>query len=472
MFEPVTDNSIQNNSLHERWTDCLRILKKQLSDMSFNTWFLSIKPIGFSENVLTLQLNSQFAWEWIDEHYRSLLHTSVSESFGSGVRISYKVVEELPNPPANGTNIFRATPQSSNGKNKQPEPEVEIPKIDSNLDGKYVFENFIKGTGNELPRAAGIAISENPGGTPMNPFFIYGGVGLGKTHLVQAIGNAILVKHPNKRVRYISTEKFLSDFITALQSEKINDFSAFYKSIDVLIIDDIQFLTGREKMQDIIFHLFNTLHQSGRQIILSSDKPPKDLEGLDERLISRFHWGLTLDIKPPDFETRIAILSRKAQSYGMELSMDILEYIASNVISNIRELEGCLIKLLAVSNLSSREIDLELAKSAVKVISTNRRGSVSIDAITKITCEFVKVDEKKVRDKTRKQEIVEARQISMYLSKKLTGASLKMIGLHFGGRDHSTVIHACDTVDNKMLTNKKFREVVESIQNKLDLNYS
>jgi chromosomal replication initiator protein len=299
--------------------------------------------------------------------------------------------------------------------------------------------------------------------------FIYGGVGLGKTHLIQAIGNQILEKAPNKRVIYLSSDIFTVEFVEAIQANTVNDFSNFYKSMDVLIIDDIQFLTGREKTQDLFFHIFNNLHQSRKQIILSSDRPPKDLKGMSDRLISRFQWGLSADIQAPDFETRIAILKNKSANFGISLSNEILDYIAYNITSNIRELEGCLLILLANASFSGKEIDFELTRKTVKEISTRKETNISIDSITKIVCEEFKVDENKVREKNRKKEVVLARQIAMYLSKELTKSSLKTVGLHFGGRDHSTVIHACNNIEKLTGEDISLNELVNSLKNKLEL---
>ncbi len=340
------------------------------------------------------------------------------------------------------------------------------------LNPRYTFDNFIKGEGNQLARAAAGAISENPGGTSFNPFFVYGGVGLGKTHLVQAIGNKILEAFPSKKIIYLSSDIFTVEFVEAIQSNTVNDFSNFYRSMDVLIIDDIQFLIGKEKTQDHFFHIFNTLHQSRKQIILSSDRAPKDLKGLDDRLISRFQWGLAADIQPPELEMRIAILKKKSEDYGMELSPDLLEYIANNITSNIRELEGCLIKLLANASLNSREINLDLARKTVKEIATDRKVNVTIETITNIVCEVLNIAENKIRDKTRKKEIVMARQIAMYLSKEMTKSSLKTIGLHFGGRDHSTVIHACTTIEDSMSKDQSLKDIVNNVRSQIELRCS
>ncbi|HQJ45437.1 MAG TPA: chromosomal replication initiator protein DnaA, partial [Ignavibacteriaceae bacterium] len=350
--------------------------------------------------------------------------------------------------------------------------ETKKPSHETNLNPRYKFENFIKGEGNQLARAAAGAISDNPGGTSFNPFFVYGGVGLGKTHLIQSIGNSIVEKFPEKKVIYLSSDSFTVEFVEAIQSNRVNEFSGFYRNMDVLIIDDIQFLTGKEKTQDLFFHIFNTLHQSRKQIILSSDKPPKELKGLDERLISRFQWGLSADIQPPELEMRIAILKNKAEDYGMMISTEILEYLANNITSNIRELEGSLIKLLANASLNSKEITLDLAKRTVKEIATDRKINITIDDISRIICTQLNIPENKIREKTRKKEIVLARQLAMYFAKELTKNSLKTIGLHFGGRDHSTVIHACNNVEQMRNSDPSMNDLIDSIRNKLKLNYS
>jgi chromosomal replication initiator protein len=454
-------NKHEPSSAKEIWKECLAIIKKNVPAITYNTWFVPIKPLSLVGSKLKIQVPNNFFIEWIDEHYNTLITKTITQVLGEDAQLVYVIMDDSePLPPLVETI-----------KEESPTVEPKSPKkdFDSFLNPRYRFENFIKGESNQLARAAAIAISKNPGQTSFNPLFVYGGVGLGKTHLIQAIGNAVLESFPEKRVIYLSSDIFTVEFVEAIQNNTVNEFSNFYKSMDVLIIDDIQFLIGKEKTQDLFFHIFNTLHQMGKQIVLSSDKPPKELLGLNERLISRFQWGLTADIQPPDFETRIAILKNKAESYGIEISNDILEYIAHNITSNIRELEGCLIKLLANSSLNSREIDFELVKKTVKEISTSREVNISIDYITKVVCEFFGVDENKVREKNRKKEVVLARQVAMYLSKKLTRSSLKTIGLHFGGRDHSTVIHAFNSVDNMINEDSHLKETVESIRNKIEL---
>ena len=449
------------------WKNCLTKIKENVTLMTYNTWFLPIKPLQLSNNTLKIEIPSHFFWEWIDEHYNLLINNTIAEVIGPDAKLSY-IINKVSN------QLEQSSDNSGNGKNKDNiitgKQKVKH-NFESYLNSRYTFEDFITGEGNQLARAAAVAISDNPGGTSFNPFFVYGGVGLGKTHLIQAIGNEIVKKFPDKRVIYLSTDIFTVEFVEAIQSNRVNEFSNFYRSMDVLIIDDIQFLVGKEKTQDLFFHIFNMLHQLKKQIILTSDKSPKALKGLNERLISRFQWGLSADIQPPELETRIAILKRKADTYGMSISREILDYIAVNITSNIRELEGCLIKILANASLSSKEITFELVKKTVNEIATDRKIiNINIESITKTVCEYLNITENKIRDKTRKKEVVYARQLSMFLSKEMTNSSLKTIGLHFGGRDHSTVVHACAAVENKKNQNSSFRTLIIELKNKIELS--
>lgn len=449
------------------WKNCLSKIKENVTLMTYNTWFLPIKPLQLSNNTLKIEIPSHFFWEWIDEHYNLLINNTIAEVIGPNAKLSYiinKVSDQLEQPSDNGGN-GKSKDRIITGKQKVKH------NFESYLNSRYTFENFITGEGNQLARAAAVAISDNPGGTSFNPFFVYGGVGLGKTHLIQAIGNEIAKNFPDKRVIYLSTDIFTVEFVEAIQSNRVNEFSNFYRSMDVLIIDDIQFLVGKEKTQDLFFHIFNMLHQLKKQIILTSDKSPKALKGLNERLISRFQWGLSADIQPPELETRIAILKRKADIFGMSLSREILDYIAVNITSNIRELEGCLIKILANSSLSSKEITFELVKKTVNEIATDRKIiNINIESITKTVCKYLNIAENKIRDKTRKKEVVHARQLSMFLSKEMTNSSLKTIGLHFGGRDHSTVVHACAVIENKKTHDSSFRTLIDELKNKIEIS--
>ena len=465
MINVATLNNSGFYDASSAWKECLKSIKENVTLMTYNTCFLPIKPVELKDSTLKIQIPSQFFWEWIDEHYNTLINRTLVEILGAGAKLSYLIAEEIEHPEVSKTNnkpVIQLVPEANS----------QVPKHETCLNPRYTFDNFIKGEGNQLARAAAGAISENPGGTSFNPIFIYGGVGLGKTHLIQAIGNKIRTLFPNKKVIYLSSDIFTVEFVEAIQSNTVNEFSNFYRGLDVLIIDDIQFLIGKEKTQDHFFHIFNTLHQSRKQIILSSDRAPKDLKGLDDRLISRFQWGLAADIQPPELEMRIAILKKKSEDYGLDLSPDIFEYIANNITSNIRELEGCLIKLLANASLSSKSINLELAKQTVKEIATDRKVNVTIETITNIVCETLNVAENKIRDKTRKKEIVMARQIAMYLSKELTKSSLKTIGLHFGGRDHSTVIHACTIVEEYITKDPALKDIINSVRTQVVLKCS
>ncbi len=458
----------------EIWKECLNIIKENVPNLTYNTWFLPIKPLSLEGSRLKIQVPNSFFIEWIDERYNLLINKMVKSVLGENGELVYVIMDENELEAQNdissknAQSVQKIIPKEKNSSDDISSETVDKEPVISNLNPRYTFDNFIKGDNNQLARAAGIAISDNPGHTSFNPLFIYGGVGLGKTHLMQAIGNEILKKDSTKKVIYLSADIFTVEFVEAIQTDSVNEFAGRYKKMDVLIIDDIQFLIGREKTQDLFFQIFNMLHQSGKQIILSSDKPPKELKGLSERLVSRFQWGLTTDIQPPELETRIAILRNKSASYGIELSHEIIEYIAFNITSNIRELEGCLIKLLANSSLSEKEIDFELVKKTVKEIATNRPANISIDQITKVVCEFFDVDENKVREKNRKKEVVQARQVAMYLAKKLTNSSLKTIGLHFGGRDHSTVIHAQNSIEEAINTDENMKEIIKNLRNKIE----
>ncbi len=465
----IDTNTLEKNPLKEStlvWRECLKAIKENVTLMTYNTWFMPIRPVDLEKSTLRIKIPSRFFWEWIDEHYNTLINKTIHDILGPDAKLAYVITDEK--------EVEAETNISQTVSSNVSVTEISKPKqeFESFLNPRYKFENFIKGEGNQLARAAASAISDNPGGTSFNPLFVYGGVGLGKTHLIQAIGNKIQHDLPEKKVIYLSADIFTVEFVEAIQSNTLNEFSSFYRKMDVLIIDDIQFLIGKEKTQDLFFQIFNTLHQSRKQIILSSDKPPKDLKGLDDRLTSRFQWGLTADIQPPDLETRIAILKRKAEDYGMSVSTEILEYIANNITSNIRELEGCLIKLLANASLNSKEINLDLTKKTVKEIATDRKVNVTIENITKTVCDFFKIDENKIRDKTRKKEVVLARQLAMYLSKELTKSSLKTIGLHFGGRDHSTVIHSCSSIDLLKQTDKQLNETLETLRSNIELRCS
>jgi chromosomal replication initiator protein len=315
-----------------------------------------------------------------------------------------------------------------------------------------------------------MAVASKPGGTAFNPLMFFGETGMGKTHLVHAIGNMVKQNNKNKIVLYVPIEKFTNQFVEAIRNNSNQDFLNYYQQVDVLIVDDVQFLENKQKTQEIFFTIFNHLHQQGKQLILTSDRAPKDLKGMDERLLSRFKWGLSADIQSPDFETRLAILEHMMYNDGINLHRDVVEYVAHNINTNVRELQGALVSLLAQSSLNKKEVTLDLAKQILKNFVKNNTREISIEFIQKLVCDYFTIPVEQVKSKTRKREIVQARQISMYYAKDLTKSSLKTIGMHFGGRDHSTVIHACQTVNDLMETDKKFRADIEEIGKRIKMN--
>ncbi len=467
------------------WDSCLQIIKDNIPAQSFKTWFEPIKALRLEGNVLTIQVPSLFFYEWLEEHYVGLLRKTVKKQLGEEGRLEYNIVVEkssttIPfttNMPSNGNgaegkNQSMPMPVALNKDIKNPFviPGLKKLQVDPQLNANYTFENFVEGDCNRLARSAGYAVAAKPGGTSFNPLMIYGGVGLGKTHLAQAIGNEIKRSMPDKLVLYVSCEKFTQQFVDALKNNNINDFVNFYQAMDVLIMDDVHNFAGKEKTQDIFFHIFNHLHQSGKQLIVTSDKAPKDLAGLEERLLSRFKWGLSADLQVPDLETRMDILKKKMYADGIDLPGEVIEYVAHNIDNNVRELEGAMVSLLAQSTLNRKEIDLNLAKSMLKNFIKNASKEISMDYIQKLVCEYFEVPIEMVKSQTRKREIVQARQISMYLSKSHTKTSLKSIGAFFGGRDHSTVIYACQTVEDLIDTDKKFKGYVADIQKKLKMS--
>ncbi|MEM1407760.1 MAG: chromosomal replication initiator protein DnaA [Bacteroidota bacterium] len=459
------------------WNDCLRVISEKVAEQSFSTWFKPIVPIKCDENVLTIQVPSQFFYEWLEEHYVHILKMAITTVMGNQARLEYSVIVDRGD--SQSKPLYVNLPNKGNangygtGKDEYVSP-FQLKTVDSlyqqsQLNRNYTFDTYIEGDCNRLARSAGYAVAQKPGVTSFNPLMLYGGVGLGKTHLVQAIGNEIKRKVHNSFVLYVSSEKFTNQFIDALKNNKIQEFQNFYMQVDILIIDDVQFLSGKERTQEIFFHIFNHLHQAGKQIVMTSDCPPRDLKGLEERLLSRFKWGLTADLQTPDYETRVAIIQRKMQADGISIPDNVLEYLAYSVDTNIRELEGVLISLIAHASLNKVEIDLELAKQTLKNIVQDIETEVGIDYIQKTVAEYFKVEVDSLKDKIRKKEIVIARQVAMYFSKEYTNHSLKSIGYHFGGRDHSTVIHAVQSVNDMIDTNAGFKTSVEELKKKLKM---
>jgi chromosomal replication initiator protein len=457
------------------WEQCLNIIRDNLSPQVFKTWFDPIKPLKWENREMIVQVPSQFFYEWLEEHYYGLLQKTIYQVLGPYARLKYEVVVENTTESLEQRTIklpaFRQAPtptsQSSLPFTSAPAPVYQ--NFSAYLNPRYTFDSFINGESNQLAFSAAQAVSENPGRTRFNPLVLYGSTGLGKTHLVQAIGNRIVEKNRQMRVLYTTSERFTMEYVSAIQNNKVNEFTAFYRSVDVLIVDDIQFFGGKEKTQDNFFHTFNALHQAGKQLVLTSDRPPKELQDVDDRLISRFQWGLTADVQTPDYEMRMAILQRKCLDEGMELPTDIIEYMARHVTSSVRELEGCLISLIAKISLDGREPSLDLAKDVVRSVNGGGFGNkpLSMDDIKEEVSSYYNLPIELLAGKTRKHEVVLARQVAMYLAKHLTNMSLKTIGSHFGGRDHTTVLHSIQMIDNYLDTDRTVTQAVEHLRKKV-----
>ncbi len=483
---------MREKSAAEVWNACLEIIRDNINQQSFKTWFEPIKPVELKDSVLTIQVPTQFFYEWIEEHYVALLRKTIQRELGKEARLEYRIVVENSTTSTGGQKKPTTVDYPNYKTGFSENPEVSVPlflqgnsiknpfvipglkkiNIESQLNASFNFDSYVEGDCNRLARSASYAVAQKPGGTAFNPLVLYGGVVLGKTHLAQAIGNEVKNNFPNKTVLYVPSEKFTQQFIDAVKNNSVNDFVHFYQLIDVLIVDDVQFFSNKEKTQDIFFHIFNHLHQNGKQIVMTTDRAPRDLEGVEERLLSRFKWGLNADLQVPDFETRIAILEKKMYKDGIELPQDVVEFVAYNINTNVRELESALISLLAQASLNKKEVDLDLAKKIIKNFVKTISREVSIDFIQKTVCEYYNVPIDHLKEQTRKRMIVQARQLSMFLAKNYTKNSLKTIGKHFGGRDHSTVIHSCQAVQNLIDTDDEFRDQVADIQKKIQMNIS
>jgi chromosomal replication initiator protein len=474
-----------NNSAQSVWENCLDFIKDNIQPQAYKTWFEPIVAVKLDNHALSIQVPSKFFYEWLEEHYVKILKVALTKELGVNAKLVYII--KMENTYGNKQPFTEKIPSSNRTavysqqvdiplKSKNPElknpfviPGIRNVKIESQLNPIYTFENFLEGDSNRLARNASIAVANKPGGTSFNPLLIFGGVGLGKTHLAHAIGVDIKDKYPEKTVLYISAEKFTQQYIESVKKNNRNDFIHFYQIIDILIIDDVQFLSGKSGTQDVFFHIFNHLHQNGKQVILTSDKAPVDMQDIEQRLLSRFKWGLSAELQNPDFETRVSIVKNKLYRDGVEMPEEIIEYLAKHITTNVRELEGAIISLIAQSSFNKKEITLSLAKDVVEKFVKNTKREVSIDYIQKVVSDYFQMDVDTLQSKTRKRHIVQARQLAMFFAKKFTKASLASIGSQIGKRDHATVLHACKTVDNLSTTDKQFRKYVEDLTKKLSV---
>ena len=481
------------NFYEKVWSGCLTVIKDNISPNSFNTWFAPIKPVRLKNNVLTLQVPSQFFYEWLEEHYIDLLKKTIKKELGADGRLEYSIVMDNNYHTSQGQQFTVHAPTLN--KKALKNPPISLP-IDLNRDkaggrsipnpfvipglkklnihpqliDSYNFDNFIQGDCNRLARSAGLAVGQNPGKTSFNPLLIYSGNGLGKTHLAHAIGIEVKSHYPEKTVLYVTAEQFTNQFIDSIRNSNQNDFVHFYQMIDVLIVDDIHCLAGKPKTQDVFFHIFNQLHQSGKQIIITSDMPPVEMSGIEPRLLSRFKWGLSADLQLPDFETRIAILQKKIRNDGVEMPAEVLELISSKINTNVREMEGALISILAQSSMNKKDITLELAAHVIEKFVKHTPREVTIDIIKQTVCKYFDIPMEKLQSKSRKRETVQARQLAMYFSKLYTKSSLAAIGSKCGNKDHATVLHACKTIKNLVDTDKRFKKYVDDLDNMIKIH--
>lgn len=438
-----------NANIDEIWAKSLSIIAQKVGENSFELWFKPMKMIQFKDKNLTIEIPNRFYREWVDDNYPQLLPETIESLLGYKISVKFKISEK------EDASIKRI-------ENKLENRRKELSKRGIYLNPKYIFENYVVGTSNQFAHAAAKRVAENPGGS-YNPLFIYGGVGLGKTHLINAIGNSIVDRMTTTSICYISAEQFTNEVISAMRHDRMADFKSKYRNIDILLIDDIQFIAGKTATQEEFFHTFNALYEKQKQIVISSDRSPIEISDITDRLRSRFSMGLIADIQPPDIETKMAILYRKAMAEKMNMSEDVAHFIASKIKSNIRELEGCLIKLGAHASLTATPIDLNLAKTVLKDLLSEDDKPITVDLIQKTVCEYFGIKMQDIKAKKRTKEIANARQIAMFLAKQHTEHSLSEIGRFFGGKDHATVIYACKQVEARKSQEENFRKTIENL---------
>lgn len=454
------------------WNRCLKVIRDNVPETTFNTWFAPIVPLKYENKALTVQVPSQFFYEFLEEKFVELLRATLYKEIGEGTKLMYRVIVDNSSQKPGTVDLEstnRSTAIPAKKTNRFPDPQrIAAPQdLDPRLNPCYNFENFIEGYSNKLSRTAGEAVALNPAKTTFNPLFLYGASGVGKTHLVNAIGTRIKELFPDKRVLYVSAHLFQVQYTDSVRNNTINDFINFYQSIDVLIIDDIQEFASLSKTQNTFFHIFNHLHQNGKQLILTSDRPPVLLQGMEERLLTRFKWGLTAELEKPNVELRRNILRCKIHRDGLNFPEEVINYIAENVNESVRDLEGIVISIMAHSTIYNKEIDLDLAARIVRKAVRAEVKAITIEDIIEKVCKHFELEPNSIHSKSRKREVVQVRQIAMYLAKKHTDASSSKIGQLIGNRDHATVLHACKIVKDQFEVDKSFRTEVEEIEAEL-----
>lgn len=438
--------------LQSLWKKVLETVEPHLTKPSFETWLKPTHPVGMENNVLIIEVPNEFARDWVESRYTPLLLSCLRDLIQEDFELRFIT-------PVSDETEEKETDTSD----KQSFQNNTDDTFSQMLNSKYTFETFVVGDGNRFAHAAALAVAEAPA-KAYNPLFIYGGVGLGKTHLMQAIGHYVLKTLPGYKVVYVSSEKFTNELINAIRNNKTPQFRDKYRNVDLLLIDDIQFLAGKESTQEEFFHTFNALYEASRQIIISSDRPPKEIPTLEDRLRSRFEWGLITDIQAPDLETRIAILKKKASMENWNLPNEVLVYIADQINSNIRELEGALIRVIAYASLTNRQITVELANEVLKdVISSQKNKKITISLIQQIVADYYQTDIEEMKAKRRTKNVTFPRQVAMYLCRELTDFSLPKIGEEFGGRDHTTVIHAYDKIHELIKEDPQFDRTIKEL---------
>lgn len=460
------------------WSKALDIIRDNVSEANFNTWFQPIIPVSWEEkrHILKLQIPSMFFQEFIEEHYADLLKNTLVRVYGNDVHLKFLAVMVQKSGSRNGAPVTMITdkgdayakPQNSNEALPTFDPFIiHKSTVDSHLNANYTMTNFVEGPCNKLAKSAGEAIAKNPGNNPFNPLFIHGASGMGKTHLENAIGQKILELHPDKNVVYVDALKFQTQYMDAVKNNNQTDFLNFYQALDVLVIDDIQEFMGKTGTQNTFFHIFNSLHQAKKQLVLACDRSPKLLQGMDQRMLSRFKWGLTVELEAPDLATRIAILKNKVEKDELNISDDIIEYIAENVQGTVRDIEGVVNSLLAHSTLTDATIDMELARQVVGQSIETEEKNISIGDIQQAVCEYYNLEIEDIQTQSRKREVVQARQVAMYLARKYTKNSLASIGAQIGNRNHATVLHACKTVEDLIDIDKNIKKSIDAIETRI-----